>query len=172
MLVDVEVEHQVNAISFFSKVFTAVLWHYVRLAKQNGLSVSPLKKSLHLPEVFEFQLFGSLSVDLRLEHKRYGVDPKALDTKLNPIAHNAGNLSAHLRIPEIQIRLKLMKAVMVVSAGFLVVRPCGFLDTGEDHSIIPFVRLLLRPDIPIAVLCGWSLPRILEPPVFVRRVVD
>src|SRR5262245_7611308 len=59
----------------------------------------------------------------------------------------------------------------VIGAGLVVVSPSGFLYTRKHHSGLGTLRLLLRPDVPFAVVRLRISPGLLEPGMLVGGVV-
>jgi hypothetical protein len=53
-----------------------------------------------------------------------------------------------------------------------IARPGRFLHAGKHHSLVGVQRLLLRPDVPVAILRLWIAPGILEPGMLIRGVID
>lgn len=76
------------------------------------------------------------------------------------------------RVVHVQVRLKVVEAVEVVLTGLGVLRPGGLLHTGEDHPLLPVLRPLPAPDIPVPVPRGRIAPGRLEPLVLIRAVID
>jgi hypothetical protein len=72
----------------------------------------------------------------------------------------------------VEVGLEVVETMEVPRLGFLVVAPGRFLHARKYHALIGARRLLLRPNVPIAVLRTGVLARLLEPRVLVRRVVD
>src|SRR5262245_14573386 len=56
--------------------------------------------------------------------------------------------------------------------GLLVVAPSRLLHARKYHAVIGARRLLLRPNVPIAVLRIGIIARLLKPWMLIRRVVD
>ncbi len=109
---------------------------------------------------------------LALDQERHGVHAEARDALLQPEAHDAHDLLAHLGIGGVQIRLEPVEPVKIVFAGDLVLRPRRLLDAGKHHALVVAGGPLLRPDVPVPIRGVRVLSRRLEPRVFLGRVVD
>src|ERR1700756_3465914 len=72
----------------------------------------------------------------------------------------------------VEVGLEVIETMEVPGLGLLIVAPSRLLHARKYHAVIGARRLLLRPNVPIAVLRSGVLARLLEPSVFVRRVID
>ena len=107
----------------------------------------------------------------RLEHERDGVDAEAAEPLLEPEADDLRDLVADLRVGHVEVGLVRVEAVQVVLAGLLVPRPVGVLLVGEDEVAGLLRRLLVDPDVEVAVGGVRVRARGLEPRVLVGGVV-
>ena len=114
---------------------------------------------------------GLLVEALVLDEEGHRVDAEALDAELQPVAHDAQDLLAHLRVGDVEVGLELVEAVHVPRARLFVVGPHRLLHAGEDDPLGDVGGLLLRPDVPVALGRG-GIARGLEPGVIHRGVVD
>src|SRR5262245_36191947 len=106
------------------------------------------------------------------DDERHRIHPEAGNAQLNPEPHDLENLGLHLRMRGVEVGLEVIEAVEIPRLGLLIVAPGRLLHARKDHAVVGARRLLLRPNVPIAVLRSWVLARLLEPRVLVRRVVD
>ncbi len=107
----------------------------------------------------------------RLEHERDGVDAEAAEALLEPEPDDLRDLVADLRVGDVEVRLVGVEAVQVVLAGLLVPRPVGALLVGEDDVAGLLRRLLVGPDVEVAVGRVRVRARRPEPRVLVGGVV-
>ena len=107
----------------------------------------------------------------RLEHERHGVDAEAGQALLEPEPDHLRDLVADLRVGDVEVRLVGVEAVQVVLAGLLVPGPVGVLLVGEDDVAGLLRRLLVGPDVEVAVGRVGVRARRLEPRVLVGGVV-
>src|SRR5262245_27409501 len=106
------------------------------------------------------------------DDERHRIHPEAGNAQLDPEPHDLENLGLHLRMRGVEVGLEVIEPVEIPGLGLLVVAPSRLLHARKYHAVVGARRLLLRPNVPIAVLRTGILARLLEPSVLVRRVVD
>ena len=108
----------------------------------------------------------------RLDQEGHGVHPEAGQALLRPEARDLGDLVPHLRVGDVEVGLLGVEAVQIPLARLLVVRPVRVLLVGEDDVARLLLRLVVAPDVEVAIGRVARGPRLLEPRVADRRVVD
>src|SRR5690606_6980322 len=92
------------------------------------------------------------------------VDTKAIHPQLQPKAHDFHDLLNDFPVGHIQVRLVVIKGMVVECASFFVVRPVGIVLLFRKNSMSAVVFwLFLRPDIVVAVWRMRIFYRILKP---------
>src|SRR3954447_3877859 len=171
MLVDPEVEHHVDAVAA-GEVPAALVGRHVRLGKQYGIAAPPLHHVadlVHEPEVGLRR--PAIQRRLLLEHERQRVDAEAGNAQLQPVAHDAAQLLAHVRVFHVQVGLVVIEAVVVPLARLRVARPGVALHAREDGARSPVRRPPLRPPLPVPGGRVAALARSAKPGMPVGGVV-
>ena len=83
-----------------------------------------------------------------------------------------GDLVAHRRVREVEVRLVGVEVVEVPLAGRVVLGPDAVLLVGEDDLVRGVGRRVGPPDVVVPVAVGRAASRRLEPRVLVGGVVD
>ena len=109
---------------------------------------------------------------LHRDYERHGVHAKSYDAKLNPKSHDFQDFRLDVRIRGVQIGLKIVEAVEIPRARGLVVRPGRFLYSRKHHSLVAVGRLLIGPNIPVAIFRVGITARVLKPRMPIRGVID
>ena len=108
-----------------------------------------------------------------LDQVRNRVQTQAVDAHVQPVAHDFQHRFHHLRIVEVQIRLVGIEAVPEVLTGHRVPGPVGFLGVEKDDPRAVVFLVVIGPDVEIPGLGALlRMPRLLEPRVLIRGVVD
>jgi hypothetical protein len=118
-------------------------------------------------------LAGSLDVDaLGADYERHRIHAESRNAQLNPEAHDLQQLGVNVGMGRVEVRPEVIEPVEVPCLGHLVVSPGGLLDARERHTFLGMRGTPLRPDITVAIPGLRIAPGLLEPGMFVRRVVD
>ena len=170
-LIDLEVEHHLQAIAGIAEILHVRVRQHIGLGKNDGLAVAPLQE---LAERAQHVVLLDGPRDVRPlggDDEGNRVHAEAGDAELDPEAHDLQDLSLDLGIGGVEIRLEIVEAMEVPGPGIGIVRPGRFLHAGKNHALVGIGRLLLGPDVPVAVFRSRVAPRVLEPGVLVRGVV-
>src|SRR5437764_1063407 len=172
VLVDLKIEHHMHAVAIGAEIFHVGLGQYVGFCKHDAVPLPPLQelaeKAEHVVLLLGLADFRSLGRD----DERHRIHPEAGNAQLNPEPHDLENLRLHLRMRGVKVGLEVIETMEIPSLGLLVVAPSRLLHAWKYHAVIGARRLLLRPNVPIAVRRSRVFARLLEPPVLVRGVVD
>ena len=172
VLVDLKIEHHVHAIAVRAEIFHIGLGQHIGFGQHDAVALPPLQE---LAEEAEHVVLLLGLADLRplgRDDERHRIHAEAGHAQLNPEPHDLEDLGLHLGMRGVEIGLEVVEAVEVPRLGLVIVAPGRLLHAREHHAVVGARRLLLRPDVPIAVLRIGVFARLLEPRVLVRRVVD
>jgi hypothetical protein len=86
-----------------------------------------------------------------LHQIRHGVEPQPVDPEVKPEAHDAQHFLHHRRVVEVQIGLMRIEAMPVIGARGVIPGPVALLGIDEDDACAGIFRVVLRPDIKIAL---------------------
>ena len=173
MLVDVEVEHHLQAFAGDAEIVHVGLRQDVGLAQDDGVAGAPLQElAEHAQHVVLLRWLADVGT-FGGDHEGDGIHAEARDAELQPEPHDLEDLGLHLRVRRVEVGLEVVETVEIVFLGDRVARPGRFLDAGKDDAGVGVRRLGLRPDVPIAIRPRRRISaRLLEPGVLVGRVVD
>ena len=149
MLVDPEVEHHVDAVAAGEVLAALVGWH-VRLGEQHGVAAPPLHHLADLVQEVEVDAGRPAVQRGLLEQERQRVDAEPGHAQLQPVAHDAPQLLAHVRVLHVQVGLVVVEAVVVPLARLRIARPGVALHAREDGAGSPVRRPLRRPHVPVS----------------------
>jgi hypothetical protein len=172
VLIDMEVEHHVDAVAVIAEILHGDLRHDVRLGENDGIADAPLQE---FPECAEHVvlLAGSLDIGaLGADYERHHIHAESRHAQLNPEAHDLQQLGVNVGMGRIEVRLEVIEPVEVPRLGHLVVSPGGLLDARKRHAFLGMRWTPLRPYIPVVISGLRIAPGLLEPGMFLRRVVD
>src|SRR6266436_6507714 len=85
------------------------------------------------------------------EHRPPPLPPGPPTGRADPEPHDLEDLGLDVRVRRVEVRLEVVEAVEVPRARFLVVGPGRLLHAREHHAGVRVGRLLVRPDVPVAV---------------------
>jgi hypothetical protein len=105
-------------------------------------------------------------------HKWQRVDPESVHVQLQPRFDDPRDLGLNRRIAGVEIGLMIVEAAEIIFVGLFVEGPGSLLNARKSHTQLSIRRFLLRPDVPIEVFRVFVPPRLLEPEVIDRRVID
>ena len=172
MLVDVEIEHHVHAVAVAAEILHVGFGQHVGFGEDDGVALSPLQefaeRAQHVVLLDRLAHLGALGRD----HERHRVHAEAGDAELNPEPHDLEDFRLHMRVRRVEIGLEIVEAMEVPGAGFLVARPGRFLHAGKHHAGIGIGRLLVGPDVPVAIGRILRASRLSKPGVLVGGVID
>src|ERR1039457_1999549 len=152
MLIDIKVEHHLQAFAKISEILEVRIRKNICLPKDDCPALTPGKEFAESRERVIFLARPRLVCALRRNYKRNHVHAKAIDTKLPPETHYLQNLSLHLRMACVEVRLKIVETMKVVRLRCLLIVPGRLLHAREDDTRCGVFRFLLRPHIPLAIL--------------------
>jgi hypothetical protein len=109
---------------------------------------------------------------LTLAQIRNRIQPKPVDTRVEPSLHHLNDSSDDPRVIEIKIRLMTEKAMPIVGVGFGVPGPVRFFRVCEyDPGALVFF-VCIAPDIPVArARSWWTALGSLEPSVLIGCMI-
>jgi hypothetical protein len=142
------------------------------MRSDDRVALAPLQKFPKRPQHLELLDRLAHLRPLGGDHERHRVHPEAGDAELDPEPHDLEDLGLDMRIGGVEVGLEVVEAVEVPGLGLLVVRPGGLLHAGKHHALMGVSRLLVGPDVPVAIrriLVGTGR---LEPRVLIGGVVD
>ena len=123
----------------------------------------------HIMSFGEVFVIGAVAFD----QIRHGVQPQAIDPKVEPEPHDVQNLAQHSWIIEIQIRLMREKPVPVIGLRGLIPGPVGFFRIDEDNARTGIFVVGIGPDVEIPRRRAWlGMAGALKPGMLIRSVVD
>ena len=110
---------------------------------------------------------------LPFDEIRNGVEPKAVDSHVEPEPHNLEHRLNDLRIVEVQIRLMTEEAMPVVRLGHRIPGPIRSFRIGEDDARAEIFLIRVAPYIKIALRrARGRVARSLKPRMLIRGMVD
>src|SRR5690242_5611081 len=109
MLVDLKIKHHVHALTVVAEIIHVRIRQHIGFSEHNAIALPPLEKFTKHPQHIELLLGFSDVRTLGRDNERYRIHSKSRDTLLNPEAHDLEDLSLHLRMRRIQIRLKIVE---------------------------------------------------------------
>ena len=172
VLVDVEIEHHVHAVAVVAEIFHVGFRQHIGFGQDDGVALPPLQefaeRAQHVVLLDGFANLGALGRD----HERHRVHAEAGYAELDPEPHDLEDLGLHQRVRGVEVGLEIIEAMEEPGAGFLVARPGRFLHARKHHAGIGVGRLLVGPDIPVAIGRILGPPRLAKPGMLVGRVVD
>src|SRR5262249_33991058 len=145
--------------------------NHIRLAQQNCVPFAPLKKIAHDRQV---GVVADVIISRHpgLHDEWDGGHPTTRHPQPQPKAHAPLKFRSALPLPAREIRVKIVEAVVIPFARYLVEAPGSLLNTWENDALAVIPRTLLRPDVPIAVFRILVFSRGFKPWVLVGCVVD
>ena len=152
MLVDLEIEHHVHAVAVRAEILHVGLGQHVGFREHDAVALPPLQEFAEAAEHVVLLLRLADFAPLGGDNERHRIHAEAGDAELDPEAHDLEDLGLHLGIRRVEIGLEVVEAVEVPRLGLLVIAPGRLLHAGEHHAFVGARWLLLRPDIPVAVL--------------------
>ena len=143
----------------------------VRLGEQHAVLVVRVDLGAHaLQEVV--RLGQVLAVrPVALVEVRDGVEPEAVEPEVEPEAEHVEHVPLHVRVVVVQIGLVREEAVPEVLAAHRVPRPVRRLGVEEDDARFTPARVVVAPNVEVAVLARRVGAARLEPRVVGARVV-
>src|ERR1700743_893876 len=134
MLVNIEVEHHLQALAEFSKILQIILRQYVGFAENDCAALPPRQKFREGPQHVIALGWSNQVRPLVRNHEWHGIHAKTIDSQLQPKSHNLQDFCLHLRMRRVQVRLKIIKAVKVIGSRNLIPSPCRLLHSWKHHS--------------------------------------
>ncbi len=161
------------ALIALAEVLAHVLRPHVRLGQQEAVLVlgvdgraDLLDDDVRLREVL-------VARAVALHQVRYGVEPEAVDTHVEPEAHGLEHRLQHLRVVEVEVGLVAEEAVPEVLPGDRVPGPVRLLGVGEDDARALVDLVGVAPHVEVALRrAGRRVARGLEPRMVAGGVVD
>lgn len=148
----------------------------IHLAQQHGPAVAPAREAAQVPQkrvgIAQAALVLDLVVQADREELGHRVDAEAVQTELQPEAHDLGDLVPDPRVADVEIGLVPVEAVQVPVPGDLVLRPDGVLLVVEDDHVRGVRRLRGAPDVVVAERVVDAGAGLAEPRMLVGGVVD
>ena len=167
MLVDLKIEHHVHAVAVVAEIFHVGVRQHIGFRQHDRVALPPLQEFAEHAEHVVLLLGLSDVRPLGRDDERHRIHAEPGDAELNPKAHDLEDLGLHLRMRGVEVGLELVKPVEIPGLRLFVVAPGRFLHPRKHHAGVRVRRLLLRPDIPVAVFRMGVAARLLEPGVLV-----
>ena len=102
---------------------------------------------------------------------RHRVEAEPVEAEVEPEAEHVQHLLLHVRVVVVQVGLVREEPVPVVLPAHGVPRPVRRLGVEEDDPRVAPARVVVAPDVPVAVRAGRVVTALLEPRVIGRGVV-
>ena len=102
---------------------------------------------------------------------RHRVEPETVESEVEPETQDVEHLRLHLGVVVVEVGLMCEEAMPVVLAAGGVPGPVRGLGVEEDDARLAPARVVVAPDVPVAVRAGWIGAARLEPRMVRRRVV-
>ena len=167
---DREVERHL-ALVVVAEVLHHVVRPLVRLGEQHPVRVARVDLGAHALQE-RVRLGQVLAVrPVALVEIRDGVEPEAVEADVEPEAQDVQHLLLHVGVVVVEIRLVREEAVPVVLAAQRIPRPVRRLGVDEDDARLAPARVVVAPDVPVAVRPVAVGAARLEPRMLARGVV-
>src|SRR5262245_13415912 len=114
VLVDLEVEHHMHAVTVVAEILHIGLRENVRLGEYDAVALPPLQEFAEGPKHVILLLWVANLGSLGADYKGHRVHAEAGYTELNPESHDLEHLGLDLGVRGVEVGLKFKEPVKVV----------------------------------------------------------